>query len=106
MCGADLVVPVLCGRFDRDVESESFELPDESSGLLLGRVAAGVPFRAQVLIRHLVSDDVVVGDEDVVAGRADRFLGAAPSADLGVVRGQVGAAGAGRGLRGLGERDP
>jgi hypothetical protein len=32
---------------------------------------------------------VVVGDEDVVAGRADRLLGAAPATDLGVMRRQI-----------------
>jgi hypothetical protein len=38
LCGVNQVVPVLCSRFDCDVESESFELPDESSGFPLGRV--------------------------------------------------------------------
>ena len=42
----------------------------------------------------LVADDVVGGDEAVVADRADRFGLTASSAQAGVVGGEVGACGA------------
>jgi len=42
-----------------------------------------------------VADDVVVGDQDVVAGGADRFGVAAAAADLPVVGGEVGVLAAG-----------
>ena len=61
-----------------------------------------VPVRSQILVGNVVANDVVVGDEDVVAGGADRFLGAAAAADLGVVRSEVGALAAGGDVRGLG----
>jgi hypothetical protein len=48
----------------------------------------------RVTIWDLVADDVVVGNEQVVADRADRFLFAAPVAELGEVRGEIGAFGA------------
>src|SRR3954453_6068142 len=91
---------------DRDVHAQPFELPYEPSGLLLGGSAAVVPVRSQILVGNVVANDVVVGDEDVVAGGADRFLGAASAADLGVVRSEVGVLAAGGDVRGLGERDP
>src|SRR3954447_3951316 len=98
-------VLVLCDGIYGDVHSQLFELSDEASGLLLGGTPPIVPVRPEVLIGNPVADDVVVGDENVVACGADRFLGAAPAADLGVVRGEVGALGAGGGLRGFGQRD-
>ena len=78
----------------------------EPPGLLFGGSAAFSPVRSEVVVGDLVGDDVVVGDEDVVPRRADRFLGAAPATDLGVMGGQVGALAAGCDLRGLGQRDP
>ena len=65
---------------DGDGHAESLELAHEPAGLLGGGSAAVIPVRSQVLIGDAVSDDVVLGDEDVVAGRADRFLGAAATA--------------------------
>jgi hypothetical protein len=91
---------------DGDVHAEPFELSHESSGLLLGGSAAVVPVRSQIVVGNFVANDVVVGDEDVVAGGADCFLGAASAADLGVVRSEVGALAAGGDVRRLGERDP
>ena len=41
-----------------------------------------------------------------MTGRADGFVGAAPSSDLGMVRGQVGTLRAGCDLGGLGQRNP
>jgi hypothetical protein len=45
---------------------------------------------------------VPVGDQQIMAGGADRLGQAAPSADVGVVRGEVGVLGAGGGVRSLG----
>ena len=45
---------------------------------------------AELAERHLVTDDVVVGDEEVMADRADGDGLAATSAQLGEVGGQVG----------------
>src|SRR2546425_8329824 len=70
----------------------------------LGRVAAGEPVGAELAEGHLVADDVVVGDQDVVAGGADRFRVAAAAADLPVVGGEVGVFAAGGGAGGLGQR--
>ena len=50
-----------------------------------------------------VADEVVVGDEEVVADRADRLGFTAPSPELGEVGGEVGALGADGGPRALGE---
>ena len=36
-------------------------------------VALALPVRAEVTVGDLVADDVVVGDQEVVADRADRF---------------------------------
>ena len=85
---------------DGDVHAESFELTHEPACLVLGAAVPVVPVRPEVLVGHPVTDDVVVGDEDVVTGRADGFLGAAPAPDLGMVGGQVGTLRAGRGLGG------
>ena len=41
-----------------------------------------MPVRAEVAVGNLVADDVVVGDEEVVADRADCFLFAAASSEL------------------------
>lgn len=47
--------------------------------MLRGR-APLLPVSSELSERDLVADDVVVGDEDVVAGRADRFGLTAPAA--------------------------
>jgi hypothetical protein len=60
--------------------AECFQLFDEPAGAVLGRVAAGEPVGAELAEGDVVADDVVVGDQDVVAGGADRFLLAAAAA--------------------------
>ena len=87
-----------------DGVSEGLELGDEFPGVLLLAGAAAGPVGAGLLVVEVVVDDVPVGDEDVVAGGADRFGQPTSAADLGVMRGQVGALRAGRGVRGLGQR--
>jgi hypothetical protein len=95
----------LGGWGDGDVHSEFFELAHESAGLLIGGALSIVPVWPEVMVGNPISDDVVIGDEDVVTGGADSLLGATAASDLGMVGGQVGALGAGRGLGGLGQRD-
>ena len=58
---------------ERDGVAESFELPLESAGAMLWRVALALPVRPEPAEWDLVADDVVVGDEDVVSDRAERF---------------------------------
>ena len=70
---------------------------------MFGRVALALPVRAEFSEWDLVADDVVVGDEEVVADRADGFGLAAPSAQLGVVGGEVGALGSDGGSCAFGE---
>ena len=79
-----------------DGVAERFELALEAAGAVLGRVALALPVGAELAVWDLVADDVVVGDEQVVADRADRFGLAAPSAELGEVSGEVGALWCGR----------
>ena len=97
--GLDLV-----DRVEGDRVAERFELALESAGAVFGGVALALPVGSELSERDLVADDVVVGDEDVVAGRTDRFGLTAPSAQLGEVGGQVGALGSSGGLRGFGQR--
>jgi hypothetical protein len=54
--------------------AECFELFDEAAGAVLDRAAAGEPVRPQLAEGGSVAGDVVVGDQDVVAGGADRLL--------------------------------
>jgi hypothetical protein len=68
-----------------DLVAECFELTLQAAGAVLGRGALALPVGAELAERDLVADDVVVGDEDVVAGRADRFGLAATAAKLGVI---------------------
>ncbi len=82
------------GGLEGDLVAECFELFDEATGAVLDGVAAGEPVGPELAEGHLVADDVVVGDQDVVAGGADRFLLAAAAADLPVVGGEVGVLGA------------
>ena len=79
---------------ESDVVAECFELSLQAACAVLDAVAAAVPVGAEFAEGDLVADDVVVGDEDVVAGRADRFRLTAASAQLRVMRGEVGALGA------------
>ena len=62
--------------------AERFELFDESAGAVFGGVAAGEPVGAEFAEGDALGDDVVVGDQDVVAGGADCFRVAAAAADL------------------------
>ena len=77
-----------------DGVAECFELALEAAGAVLDGVALALPVGSEVAVWDLVADDVVVGHEQVVADRADRFGLAAPSAELREVRGEVGAFGA------------
>jgi hypothetical protein len=72
---------------------ECFELALEPAGAVLGGVAPALPVGSELSERDLVADDVVVGDEQVVADRADRFGLTAPSSQLGEVSSEVGAFG-------------
>src|SRR5213592_880069 len=92
------------GGLEGDGVAECFELADEPVGAVLDRVAAGEPVGAEFAEGDAVGDDVVVRDEDVVAGGADRFRVAAAAADLPVVGGEVGVLAAGGGAGGLGQR--
>ena len=83
-----------------------FELVDKSAGALLGGASALGPVRAEVGVVDVVVHDVPVSDQEIVAGGADGFERAAAAADVGVVRGEVGAFGAGGGVCGLGQRGP
>src|SRR6266508_945964 len=76
-----------------DFVAEFFELALESAGAMFGRVTLALPVWSELSERDLVADDVVVGDEEVVADRADRFGLTASSAQLGVVGSEVGASG-------------
>jgi hypothetical protein len=77
-----------------DRVAERFELALEAAGSVLDGVALALPVRTELPEWDLVADDVVVGDEQVVADRADRLGLAAPSAKLREVSGEVGALGA------------
>src|SRR5215218_5578142 len=90
------------GGLEGDGVAECFELFDEPAGAVFGGVAPGEPVGAEFAEGDAVAGDVVVGDQDVVAGGADRFRVAAATADLPVVGGEVGVLGAGGGVGGLG----
>jgi hypothetical protein len=63
-----------------DLVAQRFELALESAGAVFGRVALALSVGSEFPERDLVADDVVVGDEEVVADRADRFgLTASPA---------------------------
>ena len=49
--------------------AECFELFDEAAGAVFGGMAAGEPVGAEFAEGDVVADDVVVGDQDVVAER-------------------------------------
>jgi hypothetical protein len=55
----------------------------EPLGAVLDAVAPALPVGAELSERGLVADDVVIGDEQVVADRADRLGLTASSAELG-----------------------
>ena len=63
-----------------DLVAEGFELALESAGAVCGRVALVLPVGSEIAVADVVADDVVVGDEQVVADRADCFLFAAAAA--------------------------
>ena len=86
-----------------DGVAERFELALEAAGAVLDRVALALPVGTELSEWDLVADDVVVGDEQVVADRADRFGLTAPSAELREVRSEVGAFGADGSPRALGQ---
>src|SRR5436305_13299672 len=96
---------LLCGfdGVDCHCVAEGLELALEASGAVRDRVALALPARAEVTEWDLVADDVVVGDEEVVADSADGFLFPAPTAELGVVGGEIGFFGADCGAGALGE---
>ena len=56
-----------------DGVAERFELAPEPAGAVFGGVALALPVGSELSEWDLVADDVVVGDEDVVADRADRL---------------------------------
>jgi hypothetical protein len=85
----------------RDGVAECFELALQAPGAVLDRVALALPVGPEIAVRDFVADDVEVRDEQVVPDSADRFLFASPTAELGVVSGEVGLFGADRGLAGL-----
>ena len=86
-----------------DGVAERFELALESAGAVLDGVALALPVGSELAEWDLVADDVVVGDEQVVADRADRFGLAAAAAELREVRGHVGLLGSHRGAGALGQ---
>ena len=90
-------VSCLGGGLDGHGVAECFELFDEAAGAVLEGVAAGEPVGAEFAERDAVAGDVVVGDQDVVAGGSDRFCVAAAAADLPVVGGEIGVLAAGCG---------
>src|SRR6266542_3511427 len=91
------------GGLEGDCVAECFELLDEPAGAVFGGVAPGEPVGAEFAEGDAVAGDVVVGDQDVVAGGADCFRVAAAAADLPVVGGEVGVLAVGGGVGGLGE---
>jgi hypothetical protein len=70
--------------FGVDFVAERFELALQSASAMLDRVAPALPVGAELAEWDLVADDLVGGDQDVVADRPDRFGLAAASAQLGV----------------------
>jgi hypothetical protein len=91
------------GGLEGDLVAERLELADEAAGSMLGRVASCEPVGTELAVGDAVADDVVVGDEDVVAGRPDRFGLSAAAADLPVVGGDVAVLGAGGAAGGVGQ---
>jgi hypothetical protein len=85
------------------IVSSQIILLGEAAGAVLGRVALALPVGAELPVWDVVADDVVVGDEEIVADRADGFRFAASAAQLGVVRGEAGVVGAHGGAGALGE---
>ena len=61
------------GLVEGDGVAERFELALEPGGAMLDGVAPALPVGSELSEWDLVADDVVVGDEDVVADRADRL---------------------------------
>ena len=85
-----------CSTWSRVTRSRALRVGVEPACAVLEGVARAMPVGAEFAVGDLVADDVVVGDEDVVAGRADRLGLAAASAELRVVGGEVGVLACGR----------
>src|SRR4051794_23888350 len=83
---------------------EGLQLTDEPAGLMVLWGSASRPVGAKLSVVDAVVHDVPIGDEQVVAGGADRLERSSSAADGGVVGGQIGAFRARGGLGGLGER--
>ena len=81
---------MLRGRGNGHAVAEGLELVDEFAGALLVGQAPMGPVRSEFAVVDAVVDDVSVSEKDVESGGADRLR---QSADLGVVRGDVGALG-------------
>jgi hypothetical protein len=73
-CGWIGLVSGSGGGLEGDGVAERFELFDEPAGAVLDRVAAGEPVGAELAEGDALAGDVVVGDQDVVAGGAMRSL--------------------------------
>ena len=86
-----------------DGVAERFELALEAAGAMFGRVALALPVGSELSEGDLVADDVVVGDEEVVPDRADRFGLTAPSAQRREVGGEIGALGSDGGFGAFGQ---
>ena len=78
------------GLFEGDRVAERFELALEAAGAVLDGVALALPVGSEISVGDVVTDDVEVRDQEVVADRADRFLLSAAAAELGEVRGEIG----------------
>ena len=76
-----------------DGVAECFELALEPLGAVLDGVAPALPVGTELSEWDLVADDVVVGHQEVVADRADRFGLTTPSTELREVGSEVGAFG-------------
>ena len=83
------------GHGDLHGGAELLDLFGQSRDLMFTAVPSCDPVDAEILIANVSNDNVPVGDQDVVAERADGFEGAAPSPDGGdSVRTQIGVFGA------------
>jgi len=91
------------GHGDLHGGAELLDLFGQSRDLMFTAAPSCDPVDAEILIANVSSDDVPVGDQDVVADRADGFEGAAASSDGVIPRTQIGVFGACGGLCRLGE---
>ena len=97
------------GKGDGHCRTEFLHLLGELRDLVLSTVTAGDPVRAEVSVADWRAvgagsgDDVPVGDQDVVADRANRLERAAPTPDPVIPGTQVGVLRAASGLGCLGQ---